>query len=111
MKVARLYRFHAFHSLPGVPGYDKPHDHDYTVEVVVDGSMKDRDSMIIDTGFLDEVYEPLCREFEGINVNDSVEPSTVENLARWFRTKGPDQLQMRLTVRVWEDNDRWGEAP
>ena len=114
MKVARLYRFTASHSLPGVAGYDKPHEHDYTVEVAVDGAgfwTKEPSAMLVDTQVLDDVYEPLCAEFEGTNVNDTVDPSTVENLARYFRTKGPDQLQIRLTVTVWEDDDRWGQAP
>lgn len=112
MKVARRYKFHAYHSLPGVKDYDKPHEHDYTVEVVVDGALTgDKYGWIVDTAVVDAMYEPLCENLHDTDLNGWADPSTVENLARRFRAEGPDQLQARMTVTVWEDDDRWGQAP
>lgn len=106
VKVARLYRFRASHSLPGVAGYDQPHEHDYTVEVVAEGSL-DKDGMVIDTQLMDDLMEPLCHSLEDSDLNDFASPSTVENLADAFAAHAPDADQ----ITVWEDDDRWGQAP
>lgn len=122
MKVARLYTFTATHSLPGVPGYDEPHGHRYTVEVVVEaGTMHNGETddltngMIVDTQAIDDVIEPVCADLEGKFLNDEIgSPTTVENLARWFLGVcdiDTGELDDLSYVVVWEDDDRWGSAP
>lgn len=108
MKVARLYRFRARHSLPGVAGYELQHYHDYTVEVMVAGIRDAATGMVVDTQQIDDVMEPWVKAVEGTDLNDFITPSTVENLAGYLtETMG---LTVRPVVRVWEDDDRWGEA-
>lgn len=110
MKVARLYRFKARHSLEGVAGYDHMHEHDYTVEIVVSQFNVPKDGFVIDTQRIDNLMDPLARNLTGTNLNDFVCPSTVENLALEFRARLHNALKTQhgITVKVWEDNDRWG---
>ncbi len=111
MKVARRYFFHASHSLPDVPGYDKPHEHDYTVEVVAEGEYNEATGMIVDTAMLDEHFQPLCSALENTDLNVSVQPSTVERLAQGLAQGFMAEAPFNVSVRVWEDNNRWGQAP
>lgn len=114
MKVACLYRFKASHSLPGVAGYDQPHEHDYTVEVVVDGGpWKKNEGMVVDTQALDDEWETMRGWLDGQDLNMVFRgmTTTVENLARRFRFTLAKAVPARLTVTVWEDDDRWGQAP
>lgn len=115
MKVARRYKFRASHSLPGVAGYDTEHWHDYTVEVVVEGEVDRPEGMVLDTGSLDDVAAVIFPALDGTNLNDSMTfPTTVENLAgRWWSVFASPQSSYGLpvTVTVWEDDDRWGQAP
>jgi 6-pyruvoyl-tetrahydropterin synthase len=112
MKVARRYFFDASHSLPGIEGYDHEHGHRYTVEVAVGPSMDEETGMVVDTALLDGIYEPLCESLQDTNLNESVGIfTTVENLADWFRRKVYAEINNGCSVTVWEDDDRWGQAP
>lgn len=116
MKVARLYRFHGSHSLPGVPGYDKPHEHDYTVEVMADeadGPNPDYEGMVIDTQVLDDIAAKVIHPLDSTDLNEHFQPSTVEEIAERLRNEFIDRVYGvgQITVTVWEDNDRWGQAP
>ncbi len=116
MKVARLYRFKARHSLPGVAGYDHEHEHTYTVEIVCAddefGPKPDYEGMVIDTQVLDDFAALVIKPLAGTDMNRSFQPSTVEEIAEGLRNKLLDGIDsLRVTVTVWEDNDRWGQAP
>lgn len=110
MKVARRYFFTATHYLPGVKGYDLPHKHHYTVEVVAEGARHDKTGMVIDTERFDLIAERLLDPLDGENLNGVMRfRTTVERLAEHFllvfRSEGATQ------VTVWEDDDRWAQAP
>jgi 6-pyruvoyl-tetrahydropterin synthase len=112
VKVARLYRFTARHFLPGVAGYDQPHEHDYTIEVVAKGGWHTDAhlGMVVDTAQMDKVWKGQPT-LDGRDLNEVFDfATTVENLAfhfhRQFRA-----IACPVLVRVWEDNDLWGEAP
>lgn len=95
--VARVYRFHGEHSLPGFSEpWCFPHRHDYIVEVVVGGGTP--------TELLDEKWEQVGVS-EVVDVNAIWSPSTVEKISE-------DLLEHfgALQVTVWEDGQRWGRA-
>lgn len=98
--VARRYRFRATHSLPDFPEpWCFPHQHDYTLEVVVAGGTS--------TDIVDELWDQIAVH-EVANLNSLWEPSTVENIAENLLTGWFDEIAIAVTV--WEDASRWGRA-
>lgn len=97
--VGRTYRFRATHSLPDFPEpWRYPHEHDYTVEVEAVGGT--------DTDLLD-VWWGRVGCLDGEAMDERFDPSTVENIAEQLCHSAPDPV---LSVRVWEDKQRWGRA-
>jgi len=95
--VARIYRFRATHSLPDFESpWCHPHQHDYTVELVAEGGTS--------TDELDRLW--AWGAFNDQDLNESFEPSTVENIASVLLNASP----LLLSVTVWEDKQRWGRA-
>ncbi len=97
--VGRIYRFRAIHSLPDFPEpWCFPHQHDYTVEITAAGGTSTDD--------LDAIWKRHA-SFDGCDLNERFQPSTVETIAeRLLWTFG----EIALSVRVWEDQARWGLA-
>lgn len=104
--VARRYSFAAEHHIPGLGApWNKPHWHDYTVEVVANSDTQ----LLLDTDRLDEGWNqvrPL-----GENLNELYEDTTVEALAvRWFDALRELVGTSVVQVTVWEDDLRWGRV-
>jgi 6-pyruvoyl-tetrahydropterin synthase len=96
--VGRIYRFRGVHSLPGFPEpWCFPHQHDYTVEVVVAGGT--------DTLALDVAWDQFGLDGRVVNMNAVFLPSTVESIAEELLEHFD-----ALSVTVWEDQQRWGRA-
>lgn len=94
-EVARIYRFRGVHSLPGFdPPWCYPHQHDYTVEVVVAGDTP-----------TDDVDKAWFLHAPSADIDSHYQPSTVENIALVLLR----QLNA-VRVTVWEDQARWGRA-
>jgi 6-pyruvoyl-tetrahydropterin synthase len=114
IEVARRYRFTATHSLPGVPGYDEEHEHLYTVEVVASADLPaggDPPGMVVDTAEIDRVLEPHVEAWRGTSLDDAFTvPTTVENIANALLVLVSSSVPQVSSVRVWEDEDRWGAA-
>jgi hypothetical protein len=95
--VGRIYRFRAIHSLPDYPKpWCFPHQHDYTVEIVMPGDT--------DTAEVDATWEELRLEKKG-DLNAVFQPSTVEHIAETLR-----RYFDAVSVTVWEDQQRWGRC-
>ncbi len=114
-QVARLYRFRGRHYVPSLPfPWCEPHEHDYTVEVVVDGDPP----VVVDTDLLDAAWEETCSRSSGSLTGRAVdltegrgaENTTVEALsAEWLAAMNL-AVPGVSRVTVWEDDSRWGSA-
>jgi 6-pyruvoyl-tetrahydropterin synthase len=102
VRIGRRYRFVAEHHVSGLPEpWCSPHPHDYTVEVVFEGSPP----LGVNHEALDAKWETLRQIVEGADLNDVYGATTVEALAaewRWFFDADE--------VTVWEDDNRWATA-
>jgi len=81
--------FQATHHLPGHPTCGEPHDHDYTIEVIVSSEKADRNKgMVIDYFILVQlVKDKIISSVDGTDLNESLpnyaQPPTAENIAEW----------------------------
>ena len=104
--VARRFHFVAEHHIPGLPGYDKPHEHLYVVEVK---AASDRVEFF-DTAKIEEWWASLP-EHDGEDLNGIYELTTVEVIAADLLTSAREALgDAIVAVTVWEDHARWGRA-
>jgi 6-pyruvoyl-tetrahydropterin synthase len=113
LQVARLYRFTATHHVDGLSEpWNKPHVHNYTLEIVGQGE-PDENGIIIDTDLWDAELAQVLEELDGGNLNEIVGgPTTVEDLARHFLAimEWEEENSMVVQATVWEDDERWGRA-
>ena len=111
IRVARRYTFQAQHHIPGLGApWNKPHWHDYTVEVVAASDTQ----LLLDTDRLDEAWDqvrPIFESFTDSNLNELYADTTVEALAvRWFDALRELVGDSVREVTVWEDTVRWGRV-
>ena len=113
--------FRAIHSLSAesVQG-SRPHEHRYSVEMVLACAELDEKGLVVDRDVMDECLTELLRPLEGHLLNDEPFfddcPPTAENIARFFcdeltkRLSGEDLDLKRLAsieVRLWESESSW----
>jgi hypothetical protein len=104
--VARRYHFQAQHHIPELAGYDEPHWHDYTVEIVV---LSDP-VRLSDTARLDAwwVRQP---DHDGADLNTIYEHTTVEWIAATLLGNAIESfVHPVISVMVREDDEREGRA-
>lgn len=106
LTVARRFHFVAAHHIPGLPGYDKPHEHRYVVEVKADSDLVE----FFDTAQIEEWWASLP-EHDGEDLNGIYELTTVEWIAADLLGSAREALGAAIVaVAVWEDDVRWGRA-
>ena len=106
MIVARRYHFCATHHIPELPGYDQPHEHDYTVEIEAVSDLHD----YFDTAHIDDwwVKQP---QHAGADLNTIYQQTTVEWIATTLLLEAREEIgNAILAVTVTEDDERWGRA-
>src|SRR6201986_2232930 len=101
----------AFHIMPALPGPEgQLHDHDYRIEIGVDGEQLDARGMVCDLDVLEAALTELTSRVEDRNLEEirpaEAEAVTVEVFARWVHdTLSPVVAAAggeSLAVRVWE---------
>lgn len=112
MKMLRLCvidSFEAAHYLPGHPKCSQLHGHTYKVELLIETD--DEADIVMDFGELRGKLKEALSEYDHKLLNEVMERlPTTENLARMLHSKLSASLsQYRLTVRVWEGEDKWAE--
>ena len=109
-RIARTYRFEAAHYLPLLPATHKCHrlhGHNYRVMITVVGELDER-GFVADFAELDAEVEQLIAIVDHKLLNDiqGLENPTAELIAFWFI----ERLPGCQTVRVYENDDSWGEV-
>lgn len=108
MKVGIIQFFDSMHMLPGHPKCGVPHGHTYKLEVIVEGSVVN--GMVVDFDVLKSVSKEILREYDHVNLNDSFDFPSCENLAVGilgrFKAQFPDKT---ITIRIWEGDGKWAE--
>ncbi len=110
-------RFQAHHYLVGGDwgGENRPHSHEYQVEVRLGGPRLDQNGYLIDIVVLDEMMDQLVARFAGQTLNELAEfaglnPS-IENLCRIWGQALAGLLPMdgltELETRIWESDIAW----
>jgi 6-pyruvoyltetrahydropterin/6-carboxytetrahydropterin synthase len=99
----------------------EPHEHEYTLDVTVQGDLDPGAGLLVDLDALDRVIEEVVEPLRGRNLVDAIDearqgrllPST-EGLARWFfirlETKIPGAAVLRR-IRVAESDALAAEFP
>ena len=99
----------------------EPHEHEYTLDVTVQGDLDPGAGFLVDLDALDRVIEEVVEPLRGRNLVDAIDearqgrllPST-EGLARWFfirlETKIPGAAVLRR-IRVAESDALAAEFP
>jgi 6-pyruvoyltetrahydropterin/6-carboxytetrahydropterin synthase len=112
--ICRSYTFEAAHYLPDLPPMNKckrMHGHSYKVEIMISGPV-DKAGLVrgVEFGAMDVVMEPILLTVDHHLWNDKMDQPTVENIAEWFVFMVKEQLQVPLTVRVYEGPRSWAEV-
>ncbi|MCS7252745.1 MAG: 6-carboxytetrahydropterin synthase QueD [Armatimonadota bacterium] len=109
LKLCVTDSFEAAHYLPGHPKCSQLHGHTYKVEVMIETD--EEADMVIDFGELRVKLREALSEYDHKLLNEVMERlPTTENLARILHSKLNAALpRYRLTVRVWEGEDKWAE--
>ena len=116
-EVGLSHTVRAFHLMPGHPGPEgQLHQHDYRIEIVVDGKRLDQRAMVCDLDVLEEAITELTGRIEGRNLEEirpaDAEAVTVEVFARWVHDKLAPAIAAAggdtLAVRVWETPAAFG---
>lgn len=93
--IGKQFTFEAAHHLPHLPPEHKcsrPHGHSYTVLVDISASSLDDRGFVVDYGDLDPLADWIQREFDHRDLNDIIDPTTAEVLARYIGGYAQDIL-------------------
>jgi len=95
MKVSKMFKFEAAHSLPYLPEGHKCrrlHGHSYRFEVECEGEVDDR-GFVIDYADIAKAINPLVEKMDHQNLNDLFDfKTTAENLAIYIFTEANKSL-------------------
>jgi 6-pyruvoyltetrahydropterin/6-carboxytetrahydropterin synthase len=125
--LTRRYEFAAAHFLPHVPAGHKcqrPHGHNYVVDVTVTGPLGEPQGWILDSYELDALLYPALAVLDHATLNEieGLTNPTTENLAVWLLRTVNVRLRMATAdepcpspvfcckIRVQETPTSWGEA-
>jgi 6-pyruvoyltetrahydropterin/6-carboxytetrahydropterin synthase len=107
----------ALHRLPwGTEAEREPHEHDYSIEVVVERDRLDHRGVVCDLDVLRAGLDDALARLEGRDL-DEIRPAeadgvTVELLARWLHGSLTETVRRAggeiLAIRVWEAPDAFG---
>ena len=108
MKVGVRAHFDSMHSLPAHPKCGTPHGHTYTVEVSVEGPVKN--GMVIDFADLKKALHDVVDPLDHDNLNKVIEYPSSENICSYILEKIRAKIeQKKVVVRVWEGDGKWAE--
>lgn len=109
MRLCRTFIFDAAHFLPYYKGKcEKLHGHTYTLEIVIEDSIK-KDGMVIDfTKMKEIVTTEILEKLDHCQLNDIVENPTAEYIVEWIYTHLKDKLPLS-SIRLWEGSGKWVE--
>lgn len=85
--VTKEFSFEAAHSLPHLPEGHKCrnlHGHSYKVVVHVASGSLDSRGFVVDYADITDAVAPIIAELDHKNINEFIEPSTAEHLAKWL---------------------------
>ncbi len=103
--------FDSAHFIPNHPKCGKVHGHTYTVEVEVEGDLKN--GMIVDFADLKSILRDTLSKFDHRLINELIENPTCENICLAIFDELRDKLRNRnlnlIRVRVYENPDKWAE--
>ncbi|MDD1769573.1 MAG: 6-carboxytetrahydropterin synthase [Methanomassiliicoccales archaeon] len=112
LSVSRSFK--ATHWMPGGKNEEKmPHQHDYRLQVAIDGVDLGDDGFLMDVDILRKELDDIIARFPDTKVNDLQElhglPPSLENFAAAIWTAilarlNPDGLES-MTVTLWESED------
>jgi 6-pyruvoyltetrahydropterin/6-carboxytetrahydropterin synthase len=102
-EMQRTMRFEAAHHLPHTPAEHKCHrlhGHSFTVEVTVNGELRQPEGWIMDFGELGGLLEGVHAEVDHRLLNDvpGLENPTSEELARWICLRLAPKLPAGVTL-------------
>lgn len=119
-EVGTAVEVRAQHVMPGVPGHDDMHSHDYRIEVNAKRAQLDDRGMVCDLDVLDAALASIADHVRDQDL-DKIRPPgaeavTVEVFARWahgalaaaLRDAGGGGEGVALAVRVWESPTAYG---
>lgn len=96
------------HLLPGHPKCGVPHGHTYTVELAVEGPV--RNGMVIDFDELKQALRATLKPYDHTDLNRLLPVPSCENLCSAILRDLRERLgQRRLTVRIWEGDGKYAE--
>jgi 6-pyruvoyltetrahydropterin/6-carboxytetrahydropterin synthase len=108
----------AIHSVPWAQDAERePHEHEYRIEVTVQGSQLDDRGVVVDLDVLEAAITGVVNRLQGQVLDEMIAPQdaqavTVEILARWIHAELADRVRgagaNALSVRVWESPDAFG---
>lgn len=113
--IAKEWTFSAAHHLPQLPAGHKcqrPHGHNYRVQLVLSAPALDRHGFIIDYAVMQARFgDWLHTTLDHRDLNDVLEvPSTAEHLAKWLHDAAKLMFVTNgLRVRVAESDSTWAE--
>lgn len=110
VELRKEYRFEAAHFLPHVPAGHKcarMHGHSYRVELSLSGPVDPKTGWLIDFSDIDELWEPLQRQFDHHVLNEvpDLGNPTCENLAVFVWQQMRPRLRELSAVTIWETTD------
>jgi len=116
-KISKTYTFSAAHQLGYLPdGHPcaRPHGHNYTVEVILEGEIN-ANHFVLDFNELDIVVAPIIALLDHRDLNKVLAyPTTSETIAWWLFNRINHDLQAACgesisAVRVSETPRTWAE--
>jgi len=109
MKVGRTFHFDASHFIPEHKGACKQlHGHTYTLEVVIESSVK-KDGMVVDFAILKQIVEEhVLAKLDHSSLNDLFENPTAETIVEWIAQQLKGKLPLH-SIKLWEGTGKWVE--
>ncbi|MGE3705712.1 MAG: 6-pyruvoyl tetrahydropterin synthase family protein [Vicinamibacterales bacterium] len=109
--IAKRFRFEAAHSLPSLPEGHKcrrVHGHSYSVWLELSGEV-DEHGFVRDYGELGTAADLIIRALDHRDLNEFIDPSSAEVLARWLYVQFQPICPELVAVRVSETETTWAE--
>src|SRR5262245_60484552 len=107
MKIGVVEHMDCAHFLPGHPKCGSLHGHTYTIEITVEGEV--RNGMVIDFGDLKRFAREVLANYDHKSWNDFLEYPSVENICMLLKGKLKEKLPFAFILRVWEGHGKWAE--